>query len=103
MDIVPDTVPVTLIVRTAIVPAVLCGRSLCEPPATLVAVQLACRAGVQMQFEFEFGTERALAVPAGMRHILNLKFLPYSYTGTFTRTFQGVCVAGSDYWTAISE
>jgi hypothetical protein len=56
-----------------------------------------------MQFEFEFGTERALAVPAGMRHILNLKFLPYSYTGTFTRTFQGVCVAGSDYRTAISE
>jgi len=37
-----------------------------------------------MEFEFEFGPECPLAVPAGVGHIRMFIFRPYSYTGTFT-------------------
>ena len=84
MHVVADTAAVAVLVRAAIVPSVLRRRSLGEPSAAFVTVQLPGRARVDMEFEFEFRAEGPLAVPAGVGHIRVFIFRPYSYTGTFT-------------------
>jgi hypothetical protein len=52
MDVVVDTAALTVLAGASIVPSVFRRRSLGEPPATLVAVELARRAGVEMKFQF---------------------------------------------------
>jgi hypothetical protein len=84
VNIVVDPGPVTVVVRTAIVPAVLRGRSLRESVAAFVTVELSVRARVAVEFEFEFCAKGPFAVPTNMRHIRNYRFIPYSDTGTFT-------------------
>jgi hypothetical protein len=73
VDVLADTFAIAVVVRASIVPAVLCGFALLESPPTVVTEELPLRAVVLVKFEFEFGPERPLAVPASVWHIV--KFL----------------------------
>jgi hypothetical protein len=84
MDVVVDPGAVAVVIRTSIVPAVLRRRSLGEPVATFVTVELPVRTRVAVEFEFELCAKGPLAVPTNMRHIRKYRFIPYSDTGTFT-------------------
>jgi hypothetical protein len=84
VDVVVDAASVAAVIRTSIVPAILCGRSLCEPVAALVTIELAVRTCIAVEFEFKLCAKGPLAVPTNMRHIRNYRFIPYSDTGTFT-------------------
>jgi len=67
-DVIADTGAVAVLVRASVVPPVGRGRSLREPLATLVTEQLAARAGVLVEFEFELGAEGPLAIATGVCH-----------------------------------
>jgi hypothetical protein len=73
VDVFADTFAIAVVVRASIVPAVLCGFALLESPPAVVTEELSLRAVVLVKFEFEFGPERPLAVPASVWHIV--KFL----------------------------
>lgn len=80
-EVLADAGAVTVLARALVVPAVFRGSSLREPRPALFTEQLGVRAGVAVEFEFEFGTEGSLAVPAGMRHTLVSRRIPHNNTG----------------------
>jgi hypothetical protein len=74
VNVLADTVPVAVVVRASVVPAVLRRRVLGKALPAIVTEELPCRAIVLVKFEFEFGAECSLAVPASVWHIVNILF-----------------------------
>jgi len=72
VDVFADSLAITIVVRTAIVPSVLRAGSLGKSLATLVAEKLPFGAVVPVKVEFQLGPEGTLTVPAGMGHVLNI-------------------------------
>ena len=69
VNIVPDPLPITVLFRTSIVPAILRGDTFREPRSALITEQIPILTVIPMEIQFEFRTERSLAIPASIWHV----------------------------------
>jgi hypothetical protein len=72
VDFLANSFAITVRVRTPVMPAVLGRSALREARSTRIAEKLSVGTVVLMKLEFEFRTECPLAVPASMRHTMNI-------------------------------